>query len=158
MARIVTENDRNRNLITENDEGDYEMSAIREWINEFSILSDTSVNVDYLKEDVYQYSIDRTPSSLWVKKFVDGTGGLRQVTFDFSISLPLSSKALDNLVNSKFCEDFVEVVDRRNKNKDLPEIEGAFKIECTSEGYLLQKTATTAIYIIQLNFQYYKEI
>ena len=157
MSKIVTENDR-RNLITENDEGDYEMSAIREWVNEFSILDNQKVNVDYLKEDIYQYSIDRTPSTIWVKKFVDGTGGLKQVTFDFSISLPLSSKALDNLLNSKFCEDFVDIVDRRNKNKDLPEIDGAFKISCTSNGYLLQKTSTTAIYIIQLNFQYYKEI
>lgn len=158
MSKIVTENDRMRNLITENDEGDYVMNAIREWINTFTILNNQTINVDYLKEAIYQYSIDRTPSTLWVKKFVDGTGGLKQVTFDFSVSLPLSSKALDNLINSKFCDDFVGIVDKKNKNKDLPDIEGAFKIECTSNGYLLQKTSTTAIYIIQLNFQYYSEI
>ena len=111
MAKLVTENDNKRNIITENDEGDYEMSAIREWINEFPILSDTIINVDYLKEDIYQYSIDRTPSALWVKKFIDGTGGLRQVTFDFSISLPLSSTALDNLLNNGLIE-FVEYLKR----------------------------------------------
>ena len=137
---------------------DYEMDAIRNWINNFDILEDKKINVDYLKEDVYEYSIDRTQSNLWIKKFVDGTGGLRQVTFDFSVSLPLSSTAMDNLVNSQFCDDFVAIVDSKNKNRDLPLIDGAFKIECTSSGYLLQKTATTSIYIIQLNFQYYKEI
>ncbi len=137
---------------------DYEMEAIRNWINGFDILDGKKINVDYLKENIYEYSIDRTPSSLWIKKFVDGSGGLRQVTFDFSVSLPLSSQAMDNLVNSQFCDDFVDIVDRKNKNKDLPLIEGAFKIECTSNGYLLQKTTTTSIYIIQLNFQYYKEI
>lgn len=158
MSKIVTENEITRNLVTENDSGDYVMNAIKEWIDTFSILNNQAINVDYLKEDVYQYSIDRTPSNLWVKKFIDGTGGLKQVTFDFSVSLPLSSKAVDNLVNSKFCDDFVSIVDRRNKVKDFPDIEGAFKIECTSNGYLLQKTSTTAIYIIQLNFQYYTEI
>lgn len=141
-----------------NEASNYEMEAIRNWINGFDILDGKKINVDYLKENIYEYSIDRTPSSLWIKKFVDGSGGLRQVTFDFSVSLPLSSQAMDNLVNSQFCDDFVDIVDRKNKNKDLPLIEGAFKIECTSNGYLLQKTATTSIYIIQLNFQYYKEI
>lgn len=141
-----------------NETSNYEMEAIRNWINGFEILDGKKINVDYLKENIYEYSIDRTPSSLWIKKFVDGSGGLRQVTFDFSVSLPLSSQAMDNLVNSQFCDDFVDIVDNKNRNKDLPLIEGAFKIECTSNGYLLQKTATTSIYIIQLNFQYYKEI
>lgn len=156
MSDIITERTRRQNVITET--SDYEMKVIRNWLNTFEILKDDIINVDYLKEDIYQFSIDRTPVNPWVKRFVDGTGGLRQINFDFSISMPLSSKAIDNLINSKFCDDFLEIVDYKNKHHDLPNIDGAFKVECTSNGYLLQKTATTAIYIIQLNFQYYKEI
>lgn len=156
MSDVITENTQRENIITET--SDYEMKVIRNWINTFEILNGDKINVDYLKEDVYEYSIDRTPNSPWVKKFVDGTGGLRQVSFDFSVSMPLSSNALDNLINSKFCDDFIEIVDYKNKHKDFPNIDGAFKVECASNGYLLQKTSTTSIYIIQMNFQYYKEI
>ena len=40
--------------------------------------------------------------------------------------------------------------------KEFPQIEGAFSIKCTSPGYILQKTETQAIYIIQMNFAYYE--
>ena len=131
------------------------MELIKEYIETCPLLEGDKINVDYLKDDIYSYSIDRTPNPLMVQPFTSG-GGKKQITFDFSLVFPLSSKALDNLVNSKFGEDFIDWIESQNKQKILPNINGAFKIECTSPSYILQKTQTTAVYLIQMNFIYYE--
>lgn len=131
------------------------MELIKEYIETCPLLDGDTINVDYLKDDVYSYSIDRTPTEPKTQPFIDG-GGRKQITFDFTVTAPLSSMVVDNLVNSKFGEDFVDWIDSQNRVHNLPDIDGAFKIECTSPSYVLQKTETTAIYIIQMNFTYYE--
>ncbi len=132
------------------------MQLIKEWIETCPLLSGNKISVDYLNDDIDSYSIDRTPVQPEVNNFVDGRGGKRQIAFDFSVTAPLSSMAIVNLANSKFCEDFMKWVETQNRAKEFPEIDGAFSIKCTSPGYILQKTETTAIYIIQMNFTYYE--
>ena len=132
------------------------MQLIKEYIETCPLLEGDKINVDYLKDEVYSYSIDKVPSNPLIKKFNDGTGGKYQITFDFTVTAPISSKVVTNLANSKFGEDFIEWINIQNKNKNFPEINGAFSIECTSPSYILQKTETTAIYIIQMNFTYYE--
>ena len=131
------------------------MQLIKEYIETCPLLDGDTINVDYLKDDIYSYSIDRTPTQPLVQRFIDG-GGRKQITFDFTVTAPLSSMAVNNLVNSKFGEDFVSWIDSQNRKHILPEIDGAFSIKCTSPSYVLQKTETTAIYIIQMNFTYYE--
>ena len=131
------------------------MQLIKEYIETCPLLDGDKINVDYLKDEVYSYSIDRTPTQPLVKDFIGG-GGKKQITFDFSVTAPLSSKVVTNLTNSKFGEDFIQWIETQNRNKVFPKIDGAFKIECTSPSYVLQKTETTAIYIIQMNFTYYE--
>lgn len=132
------------------------MQLIKEWIETCPLLDGNKISVDYLKDDIDSYSIDRTPIQPEVSNFIDGRGGKRQIAFDFSVTAPLSSKSIVNLANSKFCEDFMNWVSAQNKLKNFPIIDGAFSIKCTSPGYILQKTETTAIYIIQMNFTYYE--
>lgn len=132
------------------------MQLIKEWIETCPLLNGGKIAVDYLKDKPQSYSIDRTPTQPDIKNFVDGRGGKRQIAFDFTVTAPLSSQAIVNLANSKFCEDFMEWVSTQNRLKNFPNIDGAFSIKCTSPGYVLQKTDTTAIYIIQLNFTYYE--
>lgn len=131
------------------------MQLIKEYIETCPLLDGNKINVDYLKDDIYSYSIDRTPTEPTIRSFVDG-GGKKQITFDFTVTAPLSSMVVDNLVNSKFGEDFIDWIDSQNRKHILPDIQGSFKIECTSPSYVLQKTETTAIYIIQMNFTYYE--
>lgn len=135
-----------------------DIGAIKEWIEDCPLLDGDTINVDYLKDDIYSYSIDRTPSNPVLQRMKDGTIEKRQITFDFTVQEPISSRAIDNLINSQFCEEFMEWVTIKNRKKEFPEIEGAFKIECTSPGYVLIKTETTATYIIQMSFQYYKSL
>lgn len=132
------------------------MQLIKEYIETCPLLDGDKINVDYLDDEVYSYSIDRTPSQPMAKQFVDGYGGKYQIAFDFTVTAPISSRVVTNLVNSKFGEDFMEWIKTQNTLRNLPEIDGAFSIECTSPSYVLQKTQTTAIYIIQMNFTYYE--
>lgn len=132
------------------------MEKIKEFIETCPLLDGDKINVDYLKDEIYSYSIDRTPTQPKVEKFIDGCGGKKQITFDFTVTAPISSKVVTNLANSKFGEDFVEWIETQQRIRNLPDIDGAFSIECTSPSYILQKTQTTAIYIIQMNFTYYE--
>lgn len=131
------------------------MQLIKEYIETCPLLNGDKINVDYLKDDIYSYSIDRTPTEPLIKKFIGG-GGKYQITFDFTVTAPISSRVVTNLANSKFGEDFIEWIKNQNALKNFPKIDGAFSIECTSPSYILQKTDTTAIYIIQMNFTYYE--
>lgn len=131
------------------------IELIKEWIETCPLLKGGKINVDYLKDKPQSYSIDRTPVNPIVKPFMDG-GAIKQIAFDFTVTAPISSQVIVNLANSKFCEDFMEWVEVQNRIKNFPKIENAFSIKCTSPGYILQKTETTAIYIIQMNFMYYE--
>jgi len=111
--------------------------------------------VDYLEEEIDTYSIDQTPVNPIVKQYADG-GAIKQIAFDFTVTAPISSQAIVNLANSKFCEDFMKWIEEQNKKRKLPKIKGVQTIKCTSPGYLLQKTETTAIYMIQMNCEYYE--
>jgi len=132
------------------------MEKIKEYIESCPLLDGDKINVDYLDDEIYSYSIDRTPTQPMTQGFIDGFGGKKQITFDFTVTAPLSSRVVTNLANSKFGEDFIQWIENKNRNRELPDIDGAFKIECTSPSYILQKTETTAVYIIQINFTYYE--
>lgn len=132
------------------------MELIKEYIESCPLLEGDKINVDYLDDEVYSYSVDRTPSNPVLKKFNDGTGGKYQITFDFTVTAPISSRVVTNLANSKFGEDFMEWIKTQQMLRNLPKINGAHSIECTSPSYILQKIETTAIYIIQMNFTYYE--
>lgn len=132
------------------------MEKIKEWIETCPLLDNNKINVDYLDDDIYSYSIDKTPTQPQIERFIDGTGGKYHLTFDFTVLLPLSPAIIDNLTNSQFGEDFIEWITMQNMLDNLPDIDGAFSIECTSPSYVLQKTDTNAIYIIQMDFIYYE--
>lgn len=115
------------------------MEEIKKWIETCPLLKGGKINVDYLKDEPLSYSIDRTPTQPEVSNFVDGTGGKRQITFDFSITAPLSKQTIVNLANSKFCDDFMKWVSEQNRLKNFPDVDGAFSIKCTSPRICLTK-------------------
>lgn len=87
--------------------------------------------MDYLEDDIDSYSIDQTPINPIVKQYSDG-GKIKQIAFDFTVTEPISSQAIVNLANSKFCEDFSNWIEKQNKARNLPQIEGIQSIKCTS--------------------------
>lgn len=129
------------------------IELIREFIEKCPLLEGGKVNVDYIKEKIGSYSVDETPNTTILKKYRDG-GSLRQITFDFSIQAAFN--VLENIKNSKFCDDFMDWIEQQDSEGVLPKIDGAQSISC-NRGTILQTTETTAVYVIPIKFEYEQE-
>lgn len=127
------------------------MELIKEFIETCPYLKKGKVNVDYIKDKPQSYSIDETPVDPVLQNFADG-GRRLQIQFDFSIQANFS--VLENIKNSKFCDDFTDWIYEQNKKDNLPKIEGAVWIKCLGRGTILQTTETTAIYVIPMQLAY----
>ena len=127
------------------------MELIKEFIETCPYLKKGKVNVDYLKDKPLSYSIDETPVDPVLQNFSDG-GRRLQIQFDFSIQSNFS--VLENIKNSKFCDDFTDWIYEQNKKENLPKIEGAVWIKCLGRGTILQTTDSTAIYVIPMQLAY----
>lgn len=127
------------------------MELIKEFIETCPYLKKGKVNVDYLKDKPLSYSIDETPVDPVLQNFSDG-GRRLQIQFDFSVQANFS--ALENIKNSKFCDDFTDWMYEQNKQENLPKIDGAVWIKCLGRGTILQTTDSTAIYVIPMQLAY----
>ena len=131
------------------------MELIKEFIETCPYLSNGKIEVDYLKGDINSYAIVQAPTTPVLTKYKGG-GSIRQIAFDFVVQAPISSKNIENLVNSKFGEDFINWIEEQDDNRNLPKIHNVQHIQCTSPSYILQRTNTQATYIIQMNCTYYQ--
>ena len=127
------------------------MELIKEFIETCPYLKNGKVNVDYIKDNPQSYSIDETPVDPVLQNFAD-SGRRIQIQFDFSIQANFS--ILENIKNSKFCDDFTEWIYVQDKIGNLPKIDGICWIKCTGRGTILQTTETTAIYVIPMQVVY----
>ena len=127
------------------------IELIKEFIETCPLLKNGKVNVDYIKDKPQSYSIDETPSTTVLKEYRDG-GTQNQILFDFSIQANFS--VLENIKNSKFCDDFTKWIKEQNKIENLPKIDGICWIKCLGRGTILQTTETTAIYVIPMQVVY----
>lgn len=127
------------------------MELIKEFIETCPLLKNGKVNVDYIKDKPQSYSIDETPVNPVLQNYADG-GRRLQIQFDFSIQASFS--ALENIKNSKFCDDFTDWIYEQNKQENLPKIDGAVWIKCLGRGTILQTTDSTAIYVIPIQVAY----
>lgn len=130
------------------------MEIIKEFIETCPLLNKGKVNVDYIKEKPQSYSIDETPVEPVLNEFRDG-GRRLQIQFDFSIQANFS--VLENIKNSKFCDDFTKWIYEQDNNGNLPEIDGIDWIKCLGRGTIEQTTETTAIYVIPMQVAYIEE-
>ena len=127
------------------------IQLIKEFIETCPLLKNGKVNVDYIKDKAGSYSIDETPATTVLIQYPDG-GSRNQILFDFSIQASFS--ALENIKNSKFCDDFTTWIKEQDKTGDLPKIDGICWIKCTGRGTILQTTDSTAIYVIPMQVVY----
>lgn len=127
------------------------IELIRDFIQSCPYLKNGKVNVDYIKDKAQSYSIDETASTTVLTRFKDG-GTRNQILFDFSIQANFS--VLENIKNSKFCDDFTNWIKKQDKIGNLPQIDGICWIRCTGRGTILQTTETTVIYVIPMQVVY----
>ena len=98
------------------------IEAIKEFIAKCPLLKDGKINVDYLGNEVSDYSI---------QKYLDGSED-RQLVCVFASRASYSEDVIQNILNSKFYEEFSEWIETQNDNGILPKIDGIESIECTS--------------------------
>ena len=127
------------------------IQLIKEFIESCPLLKNGKVNVDYIKDKPQSYSIDETPAITVLIKYPDG-GSRNQILFDFSIQASFS--ALENIKNSKFCDDFTEWIKEQDNKENLPKMDGICWIKCLGRGTILQTTDSTAIYVIPMQVVY----
>lgn len=127
------------------------MELIKEFIETCPLLKNGKVNIDYIKDKPQSYSIDETPVNPILQNYSDG-GRQIQIQFDFSVQANFS--VLENIKNSKFCDDFTNWIYEQDKIGNLPKINNICWIKCTGRGTILQTTETTAIYVIPMQVVY----
>lgn len=114
---------------------------------------DSPLSVSYLDSEGLSYAIELLAGDLWHKRYVDG-GGIKKLIFAFTSRMPYDLASLENSENLSFYLKLVEWLEAQNKERNLPEIEGAIRIEALSQGYLAYGDGKTGVYQIQLQLLY----
>lgn len=127
------------------------IDLIRDFIETCPLLNKGKVNVDYISDKPESYSVDETPVEPVLKLYADG-GRRLQIQFDFSIQASFS--VLENIKNSKFCDNFFKWIYEQNKTGNLPKIENVDWIKCLGRGTISQTAENTAIYTIPMQVAY----
>lgn len=133
------------------------IDKIREYIATCPYLDEyAELNIDYLLDKVNTYSVNENAGyNPVINKFLKGSE--RQIMFTFDSKLRWNEDIQNNIDNSKFYEDFRDWLETNNKNKVFPNIEGIYKIEALTPGYIFATNANEAIYRIQCKAEYFKE-
>lgn len=131
------------------------MELIKDFFEGCPLLQNGRIVADYLGSDINDYSIIQSPI-IQLLLNIEDVASLRQISFCFVVQAPISSRNIDNLANSKFGEDLINWIEEQDDNRNLPKISNIQHIQCTSPSYILQRTNTQAIYLIQMNCTYYQ--
>lgn len=119
------------------------------------------VHVDWLREEAPNFSVETVPTDPVIKRYSNGAG-IYQYVFVFASRNYHSLDDFQNIDNLGFYEDFLEWLEIKNRNNDLPEMEtgkSAQKMEALTRGYLMSEDGTqTARYQIQCRLLYRKGV
>jgi len=111
------------------------------------------LNANMLSNNVNTYSLDKIPTASTVEKWIFGVE-IHKDAFTFRGRFDYTADTINNLENIGFFENFEQIINQKNKNKDLPDIEGIESIECLNAGTLNSATANTAEFDIQIQIKY----
>ena len=128
-----------------------------EIINTLSTNKNFNINANMLSKNVNNYSLDKIPTSSSVEEDVVGNITYRDV-YSFRSRKAYSQDIINNLSNIGFFEKFEYIVNSNNEKGVLPNIEGIESIECLNCGTLLSVDTNTAIFDIQIQIKYIKEV
>ncbi len=132
------------------------IKALRDYFLTCPLMGDSKINVDYLPESGVEYSIDTTPATEVIKRYVNGDTK-RQYLFVIRSVNDYGSDTLQNIANSGFYEklsDWLEAQTNAEKFPDLPSEMEPERIEAQSTGYLFTTSPDAGKYQIQCRIVY----
>lgn len=110
------------------------------------------INADFLG-GVGDFSLDKIPTESLVQKWITGKE-IHKDVYSFRSRKTYSQDTLNNLSNIGFFEDFEYLIEKKNKEGILPDIDGIQSIQCLNCGTLNTADNKEAIFDIQIQITY----
>lgn len=125
-------------------------------IDEIITSNDYLINANFLDNEINSYSLDKIPTASTQFKFITGLTQ-KQDTYVFRSRFRYTSNQAEQLKNIGFFERFEDIVERKNLNKILPDIEGIQSVECLNCGSIQNTTENTCEMDIQIRITYMED-
>lgn len=111
------------------------------------------VNVDFLSNEPDNYSIDKIPVAPQIDNWIIGPQLKREV-YNFRSRMNYSTDVISNLENIGFYELFARIIENKNNQNELPDIDGIQEISCLNAGTMARANTNTAEFDIQVEIQF----
>ena len=111
------------------------------------------INVNFLSNDINNYSLDKIPTQTQVNNWIIGNVLHREV-YSFRSRMNYSADVVSNIENIGFYETFEKVIKSNNENNILPDIQGIESISCLNCGTMNIANTNTAEFDIQIQIEY----
>ena len=126
----------------------YLMDIITELIGQYG-----EMNINFLSNEPNNYSLDKIPIDKVEEKWIINSY-LKRDVYSFRSRMNYSADTMTNIENIGFYETFEKIIEQRNNNNILPEIEGIESIRCLNCGTLNRANTNTAEFDIQIQIEY----
>lgn len=135
---------------------DLRVTKLRAYL--FNIISSLDkqykqINVNFLSNDVNNYSLDKIPVTSEVERWIVGPTLYRDV-YSFRSRMNYGADAITNIENVGFYETFERIIKNNNENNILPDIDGIESISCLNCGTMVNANTNTAEFDIQIQIKY----
>ena len=111
------------------------------------------INVNFLSDEVDNYSLDKIPTETEVTAWIIGDILHRDV-YSFRGRMNYSADTIENIENIGFYETFEKIIRTNNENGILPDINGIESIRCLNSGTMNNANTNTAEFDIQIQIEY----
>jgi hypothetical protein len=111
------------------------------------------LNVNFLSNEPDNYSLDKIPVAPKVETWIIGNF-LKQDVYSFRSRMNYSADTITNIENMGFYETFEKIIEQKNDNNELPDIEGIQSISCLNTGTMNNANTNTAEFDIQIQIEY----
>lgn len=122
-------------------------------IDEMTNNTKYQINADMLSAKVDDFSLDKIPTDKEMEKWIIGNT-INHDVFSLRSRKSYSQDTINNLKNIGFFEEFENEIERRNDERDLPNIDNIESIECLNCGTLNNANTNTAVFDIQIQITY----
>lgn len=135
------------------------IQGITDYFLKCPLLADGEFHLDALGEDPGEYVVETGVFNPTLRTYVDGTRDC-QYQFNFGSREIYSMDRMQNIMNSSFYEELSQWVFSQNIAGNFPEMPAGcepYKMECMTNGYIMDGSLRNARYQIQMRILYTDE-